>query len=275
MRQLPQPKTEQDNPFLERRFVDDGHGARMGLLEHLVELRQRVLWAGLGIIIGTSIGAAVATPVLRYLGKPYLSLSGDKAFLIIDPTGSVIAYFRVALLVGASLAIPIITYQLVMFVTPGMTQRERRFFFSALPAVFILFVAGVLFAWFVLIPPALLFLENFQSDLFKADWEAGRYITFVTSLLFWMGVAFETPLVLFIMSLLGFVKAMPLLKHWRVAVVLSAVAAALITPTIDPVNMGLVMGPLLVLYLISIVLVAIGSRFVRRDKRDKRDKVDA
>lgn len=265
-----QPK--QDNPFLDdsERFSSDGHGARMGLLEHLVELRQRVLWALVGIIIGTSFGAAVAAPVLRYLGQPYLSLSGDKVFLIIDPTGSVIAYFRVALLIGASLAVPIATYQVVMFVTPGMTKQERRYFFSALPAVFLLFVAGVMFAWFVLIPPALVFLEGFQTDLFKAEWEAGRYITFVTSLLFWMGVAFETPLVLFIMSLMGFVQARPLLKNWRVAVVLSAVAAALITPTIDPVNMFLVMGPLLVLYFISIILVAIGSRMFRRRTNPKR-----
>ena len=100
--------------------------------------------------------------------------------------------------------------------------------------------------------------------MFKTEWEASRYITFVTSLLFWMGVSFETPLVLFTLSLIGFVTAKPLLKHWRVAVVLSAVAAAFITPTIDPVNMFLVMGPLLVLYSISIVLVFFGGRWYRR-----------
>ncbi len=151
-----------------------------------------------------------------------------------------------------------------MFITPAMTRTEKRYFMSALPAVFILFLVGVAFAWFVLIPPALLFLEGFEEGLFNSQWEAGRYITFVTNLLFWMGVAFETPLVLFILSLIGFVRARPLINNWRLAIVISAVAAAMITPTVDPVNMMLVMGPLLALYLVSIFLVMIGSRMFRR-----------
>ncbi|MEL6151789.1 MAG: twin-arginine translocase subunit TatC, partial [Chloroflexota bacterium] len=183
---------------------------------------------------------------------------------VIDPTGTVVAYFRVALLIGATLAVPVVTYQSVMFIIPAMTARERRFFLMAMPAVFILFLLGVAFAWFVMIPPALRFLEGFQDQLFNTEWEANRYINFVTSLLFWMGVAFETPLVLFVISLLGFITAGPLLRAWRLAIVISAVAAAMITPTVDPVNMGLVMGPLIVLYLISVVLVFFGSRIHRR-----------
>ena len=102
-----------------------------------------------------------------------------------------------------------------------------------------------------------------KTDLFRADWTADRYLGFVTALLFWMGVAFETPLIFFVLSILGFVTPRPLIKNWRIAIVGAAIAAAVITPTVDPVNMMLVMGPLMGLYILSIFLVTIGKRFNR------------
>ncbi|MEO0562598.1 MAG: twin-arginine translocase subunit TatC [Chloroflexota bacterium] len=256
--------TPPQTDLADNRLAEDGHGARMSLFEHFDELRQRIMYGFIAAIAGTLIGSLFAGQVLGYLAKPYLSLREGSRLQIIDPTGTVVAYFRVALLIGLTIAIPILTYQLVMFLLPALDRRQRRFFLSALPAAFLLFLVGLSFAWFVLIPPALTFLQGFQEGIFVTEWEAGRYITFVTSLLFWIGLAFETPLVLFILSLMGFVTPRPLIKNWRLAVVISAVAAAMITPTIDPVNMFLVMGPLMVLYVISIGLVAIGIRLYRR-----------
>jgi sec-independent protein translocase protein TatC len=135
----------------------------------------------------------------------------------------------------------------------------------SLPAVTLLFLVGTAFSWFILMPPALGFLEGFQQNLFRSEWTADLYLSFVTSLIFWMGVAFETPLVFFVLGLLGLVSAMPLIRNWRVAIVGAAVAAAFITPTVDPVNMALVMGPLLALYLMSIGLVFIARRIARID----------
>ena len=201
------------------------------------------------------VGAFFAGDIFKYLLQPY-----GRTVQILDPTGSVTNYFRVALMVGAILAIPLITYQVMMFILPGLTKRERRIVITALPAITLLFVVGVLFAWFLLIPPALDFLSNFRSDIFTTEWTAAGYLGFVTSLLFWMGVAFETPLVFFVMSFLGFVTAKTLIHNWRIAIVGSAVAAAFITPTIDPVNMFLVMAPLLTLYCLSIFLTMIGAR---------------
>ena len=238
--------------------VDDGEGARMSFWEHLEELRQRLFKAVLALVLGTVVGILVATPVLEYLQEPY----GDR-FTVLGPTGGVVAYFRVALLVGGIIAIPVITYQLLSFILPGLTNKERRFLLLSIPPVTVLFLVGVLFAWLLLIPPALDFLKNFQSNLFKAEWTADLYLGFVTSLLFWMGVAFETPLIFFVLSILGMVTARPLIKNWRIAVVGAAIAAAVITPTVDPVNMMLVMGPLMALYVMSILLVVIGSRMNR------------
>jgi sec-independent protein translocase protein TatC len=220
----------------------------------------------IAIVIGTIIGFFFTADVLNYLRDPYCRAieAGESCrLLIIDPTGGVIVYFRVALMIGGILAIPIVTYQVLMFVVPGLTPKERRYLLLSMPAVTGLFVVGLAFAWFILMPPAMYFLQNFQTELFKSDWTADLYLSFVTSLLFWMGVAFETPLIFFLLSVLGLVTPRTLLENWRIAVVGSAVAAALITPTIDPVNMFLVMGPLLALYALSILLVAIGSRINR------------
>ncbi len=236
-------------------IVDENAELRMSLLEHLDELRSRLTKAALSLVIGIIVGLPLASPVLAYLQTPY----GER-FQALDPTNPVVSYFRVALMIGAIITIPLTTYQVLMFILPGMTKKERRMLLLALPAITILFLVGALFAWFLLIPPALNFLSTFQSDLFVAEWTADGYLGFITALIFWMGVAFETPLVFFVLSLMGFVTARQLIKNWRIAIIGAAVAAAFITPTVDPVNMFLVMAPLLVLYVLSIFLTGIGSR---------------
>lgn len=230
-------------------------GVHMGLFDHLDELRRRLFVAAFALVIGIIGGVAVATPVLKFLIEPY-----GRPFIVLDPTGGVVQYFRVALMVGASLSLPVITYEVLRFVMPGLTGKEKKLLLISIPPITLLFIIGAAFAWFVLIPPALGFLVDFQPTIFHAEWTADHYLGFVTSLVFWMGVAFETPLVFFVLSIFGVVAARQLIQNWRIAIVGSAIAAAVITPTVDPVNMGLVIVPLLALYLLSIGLVALGSR---------------
>jgi sec-independent protein translocase protein TatC len=242
---------------------DDGNDLRMSLWEHLADLRNRLLRAMLAVIAGTVVGAVFAGQMLDYMRGPYCRAADIQdacQLVVLGPTGSIVAYFRVALMIGGVLAVPLVSYQIMMFILPGLTRKEKRVVLMSLPAISILFVIGASFAWFVLMPPALGFLEGFQPTLFKPEWTAPLYINFVTSLIFWMGVAFETPLVFFVLALLGMVSAGSLIHNWRVAIVGAAVAAAMITPTVDPVNMALVMAPLLTLYILSIFLVMIGRR---------------
>jgi sec-independent protein translocase protein TatC len=255
------PEPEQEPP-------QEGHELRMGFFEHLEELRQRLYKAMIALVLGTVIGIVVAPSVMQFLQTPYcqvVSNADECRWQTLDPTESVVVYFRVSLMMGGIIAIPVITYQLMMFILPGLTPKEQRLVFLSLPPITLLFLLGMAFAWFVLMPPALNFLQNFQPDLFRAEWTASGYFGFITALVFWMGVAFETPLVFFVIALLGFVTAGALLRNWRIAVVGAAVAAALITPTIDPVNMALVMGPLLGLYGLSIILVSVGRKLSRVD----------
>jgi sec-independent protein translocase protein TatC len=241
---------------------EEGHELRMGILEHLDELRRRGTKALFALIIGTVIGFVLAGNVFEFLLEPYCQISEaiDCRLQVLGPTEGIVSYFRVSLMLGAMIAIPVLTYQILMFVVPGLTRRERRYVLLALPIITLLFVVGAAFAWFILMPPALGFLQGFQPTLFKPEWTADLYLSFITSLIFWMGVAFETPLIFFVLALLGLVSAGALARNWRVAVVGSSVAAAMITPTVDPVNMILVMGPLMTLYLLSILLVYVGRR---------------
>ena len=255
-KQLPPPVEEPEEE------IEDGHELRMGFFEHLDELRHRLTRAFLALIVGTVVGAVIAEPVLEFILEPYRAISAnpEQQLVILGPTGSIVAYFKVALMLGGIFAIPLITYQVLAFIVPGLTSKEKRYVRLSIPPITFLFLVGVTFAWYGLMPPAISFLEGFMGDVFRPEWTAQEYISFVTSLLFWMGVAFETPLAFFVLSLLGLVSASQLIRNWRFAVVGAAIAAAFITPTVDPVNMMLVMGPLLALYAFSILLVWIGRR---------------
>lgn len=236
-------------------LTETGDGAEMGFFDHLEELRSRLLRVILSLIVALLIATALTGPILKYLIVPC-----DCELALLRPTDSVVVYFRVALMTAGIIVVPYATYELLMFILPGLTGGERRMVLMALPATTGLFLLGVAFAWFVLVPTALPFLRNFQSDVFRAEWTASEYIAFLTALLFWMGVAFEMPIVMSVLGRLGILTPQTLIDNWRLAVVIMTVAAAVITPTVDPFNMLLVIAPLMVLYIISILLTAVAYR---------------
>jgi sec-independent protein translocase protein TatC len=237
----------------------DADETPLSLLDHLNELRIRLFRALIALVIGVLLSVVFTDQLLKYLIRPY-----GTELQVLGPTESVVIYFRVALLAGAIFVMPYITFQLFMFIAPGLTRREKRWIYLALPATTGLFLTGVAFAWFIMVPAALKFLQEFESDVFRAEWTAELYIAFLTSLLFWIGVAFELPVVVFVLARLGIVGPRPLIQNWRLAVVIMTVVAAVITPTVDPFNMLLVMAPLLVLYLISIGLAVMAFPRERR-----------
>jgi sec-independent protein translocase protein TatC len=222
---------------------------QMTLLGHLEELRDRLVKAAVAVFVGTVIAAAFTTQILKLLIAPY-----GHPLQVLGPTEGIAIYFRVALTAGLILAMPVLVYQLLMFIMPGLEEREKRYVFWGVPSATLLFLIGAAFAWFVLLPAAIGFLSNWQTEVFLQEWQSQRYIPFVTSIIFWLGVSFETPLIIFIMSKLGLVTPQFLIKQWRFAVLIIAIAAAMITPTVDPFNMALVMLPLIALYGISILL---------------------
>jgi sec-independent protein translocase protein TatC len=225
---------------------------RMSFLDHLNELRNRLMRVFIALIVAGGLSLLVAEPLLKLLILPY-----GNPLKVIGPTESVSIYFRVALVAGGIIAMPYFLWEIWGFIAPGLEPKERRYVYLFIPAAFGLFLIGVAFAWFVMIPAAIRFLSSFAPDIFQVEWTSELYVPFVTSLLFWIGVSFETPLVVFFLAKLHVVNARQLLRVWRYAIVVIAVIAAIITPTVDPFNMALVMGPLIVLYFVSILLAAL------------------
>jgi sec-independent protein translocase protein TatC len=163
-------------------------------------------------------------------------------------------YMKVSLAAGIILAMPYLVYQLLMFVSPALTRREKKRVYLLLPWITLMFIAGVAFGYFILIPPATSFLMTFGSNIADPMIKIGNYISIVTRLLVASGAVFETPVIILFLARLGIVKAKMLSSKRRHAIVAAFILAAIITPTFDPINQSLVALPLIVLYEISIWL---------------------
>jgi sec-independent protein translocase protein TatC len=170
----------------------------------------------------------------------------------IQVTEGIGVYMRVALMSGIIIMLPYIAFELWLFAAPGLNPRERKLGLLGIPLATLLFLMGVACTYYLLLPSALPFLANFTN--IPQAWTANNYFGFVTSLMLWIGLFFEFPLVIYILTSIGLVKPQVLLQQWRLAIVIIAILAAIITPTIDPVNMGLVMLPMSLLYFVSIGL---------------------
>jgi sec-independent protein translocase protein TatC len=220
----------------------------MSLFEHLEELRERLIKSGLALMFTTLVSLLFSTQLIKIILVP----AGDVRPVFLRPTEGVLTYFRVALLAGVALALPFVTYQVAQFVLPGLRPSEKRFLIWLLPGAVVSFVAGAAFAYFVMLPPSLRFLVSFGSEVAEATWAIGEYIAFVTNLMFWTGVVFEAPLLAFFLAKLGIVTSEMLSRNRKYALLVSAILAAVITPTPDPFNMMLVMAPLIVLFEVSV-----------------------
>ena len=228
----------------------------MGILEHLNALRKHLFRAMAFLVITTVVAFTFIQPILSFLSEPLPG--GLESLTAIDVTEPIGTVMRVALLAGFALAFPYIALEIWMFIAPGISRRSRFFGLLAIPVATLFFVGGMAFAFYVMMPAALPFLLNFAG--INTIPRPSSYIKFVTGLMFWLGVAFEFPLVIYLMAGLGIVKAKMLADQWRLAIVIIALVAAIITPTVDPVNMALVMGPMIVLYFLSIGLAYIAQR---------------
>ena len=236
------------------------------LRDHLEELRRRLLLVLVFIALSMAIAFVFRNQILEFLLEPGFGQLDEKpiATEVLETVG---VTFKVTLMVGFVASLPVVLYQLIAFASPGLTRRERLYIFLFLPGVLAAFGAGVAFGYYVLFPPAFDFLFNFGSENVNAEIRIASYMNVITSLMFWMGVVFEIPLVLFFLARLGVVTPAWLTRFRRFAIILAFIAAAIITPTFDPVNQTLVAVPIIVLYELGIVLARFG-RWLRSRSRD-------
>ena len=226
----------------------------MTILEHLAELRYRLIVAGAALVVTTGASFVFAKSILKFLKEPAEDRSSTFVLIFTEPMEGLVAYFRVALLVGLVGAMPMIIFQLLMFVTPALSRQEKRWVYAVVVGASLAFALGVAFAYYVALPPALGFLLNFPEDVAKPQIKIGSYVDFVTRLLFWTGVVFETPLLIMGLARFRVVNARQLVRLWRYAFIGAFVVSAIVTPSIDPVTQSLVAGPIIVLYGVGILL---------------------
>jgi sec-independent protein translocase protein TatC len=224
-----------------------------------------VLAVPLGDDIQTELWSLFRRPPGEALARFFeLGAQGIAKMQVIEPTESVGVFMRVSLLAGTAFAMPWIVLEAYLFIAPGLYPRSRVLLLLALPLVTLLFLVGMAFTYFVMLPTAIPFLENFMG--FRAAWRPTAYFGLVTNLMFWVGVAFQLPLIIYVLASVGLLRTQQLVAQWRIAIIAIALIAAAITPTTDPVNMGLVMLPMILLYFVSILGAWFAERGLRRNR---------
>ena len=217
--------------------------------------------ASLVTIAMTVVAFVFHRQILTLLIQPAESLQGDNIQLIYTRATEMLGIsMKISLLGGLMLAFPLLVYQLVMFVSPGLTPKEKRYLYVSMPGIFLAFVAGVAFGYLILLPPAMRFLLTFNTDIASPFISIGDYINLMVNLLFWLGIVFETPVVMFMLAKLRVVTYKTFTRGRKLAVILAFILGAMITPTFDPINQSLVAIPIVMLYEIGILL----ARFARR-----------
>lgn len=228
----------------------------MSLIEHLSELRTRLIRSGLGVIVGMIVSFFFVDRVFQAL----VDLALPYQLIATGTTEKFTSYIKVSLILGLVFAMPVIVYQIIAFISPGLTRRERAYILRAMPFVSLLFVGGLAFAWLVVLPSAINFLLGFGIEGVVATPRLSEFVSFTTNLLIWIGISFEMPVIIYTLIKTGIVSAAKLASLRRYAMLVIVVAAAIITPTPDPLNMMLVAGPMYILYELGIVLGRIGTR---------------
>ena len=228
----------------------------LSILQHLAELRRRITISVLALLVGTGVAFPFWRTVVAILVRP----ADDLYLIATEVTETLSVSIKVSVLAGFILAFPVILYQVIMFVAPGLNNKEKRYLFSLLPGALLAFAAGMAFCYFVLLPPALNFLIGYGGDLVDEQIKIGNIVNLIIRLLFWMGISFETPLVMYLLAQLGIVNARALGRFRRYWVVVAFILGAIITPTVDPVNQALVAVPLLVLYELGVLLARLAGR---------------
>lgn len=239
----------------------------MSLIEHLVELRTRLMRAAIGIIVGLVVGVVLVMPegpveLVDIIIRTFAPINENYAPVqAVSTPEQFSSYMGVALTVGVIIAMPLIVYQLLAFIVPGLTDSERRVLYISLPFVTLFFLGGIAFGWFITVPTAIRFLIGFsQSELIQAQPTLSDFLGTITTLLLVNGVVFELPVIIFVLVFLGVVTTKQLGQYRRFAVLAVVIIAALITPTGDPINLLLLAIPMYMLYELGIIIARLAPK---------------
>ena len=223
---------------------------KASVLGHLLELRTRLIRSLIAVAVASVLAFIFYDWIFYILKLPAEGIN----LIYIEMTEMIGTIMKVCLATGIILAMPYLVYHGIMFVSPALTSKEKKYVYLLLPWIALMFLGGVVFGYFILIPPATRFLTSFGADIATPEIRIGNYIAVVTRLLLAIGFVFEMPVITTFLAKLGVLKPKWLSDHRRTAIIFAFILAAIITPTFDPINQSLVAIPLIVLYEMSIWL---------------------
>ena len=234
----------------------------LSLVQHLGELRDRLVVSAIALVVTTSIAFYFATPIIRFLLIPVQcqfipTIACDPTpvkLIALDPTENFTTYFRVALFGGIALAMPVILYEIYAYIDPALLPKERRFVRLLGLPVLLLFAIGMAFCYVVLLPNAIKFLINFGGDVIQNQLRASTYLSFVTTFILGMGVVFEVPVIIYALVRVHVVTRQWLARQRRYVFLIVFIIGAFITPTPDPFNQTLVALPMYLLWELGLFL---------------------
>ena len=227
----------------------------LSLVQHLKEFRDRLMVASIAVVATTAISFVFATDIIRILLVP----AGVDHLIALSPTENFTTYMRVALFTGIALSMPVILYEIYAYIDPALHPNERRFALTAGPFVLLLFIVGMLFCYYGLLPSSLKFLVNFGSPVIENQLRASEYLSFVTTFILGMGVVFEVPVLIYALVRVHVLNRAWLAKQRRYVVVIVLIIGAIITPTPDPFNQLLVSVPMYLLFELGLFLARFGG----------------
>lgn len=250
--------------------MSPGKQAEMPFLEHLEELRWRIIWSLAALAVGVGIGFWVMMrfEIVTFLLQPVQPYLGGNKLIITNPADSFRILMTSALIIGTIIAMPVILWHVWGFLSPALYQHEKRVVIPVLIFASLLFFAGIALSWFVILPLTLKFFVGIQPSGFEPLYSAKEYFGFATSMSLALGAVFELPIAILALTWLGLVTPAMLNKFRRYAIVGAIVVAAFITPGQDPFSLFALTAPLYLLYEVSVavsILVDRGRR--RREQR--------
>jgi len=253
--------------------IPKGTNGEMPFLDHLEELRWRIIYAGIALLVGVGIGMALAFQydLVGILAAPAAPYMGGAKLIVTHPVSLFSIRIQIAFVIGIGIASPVIGYQLWAFMSPALHRTERRMVIPVLVAGAVLFLIGVAMAWFIVLPMSLKWFYGLAGNSLQPMYEASEYIGFVTNLALAFGAAFELPLLLVALSAFGIVTAKALSDARKYAFLVIWAGAAIISPG-DAITVTIALAvPLYLLYELSVV-VAFAIERRRRAKRAKEER---
>ena len=217
----------------------------MALSEHIEEFSQRFIFCIILGLLLTTLCFADVKEIVKLFQAPAIGIK----FLQFAPGEYFFASIKIATFCGLLLSSPILIYQIILYVVPGMTRKERNILLPITIASGILFGLGLIFSYFFLVPAALKFFIAYGSDIVEPFWSFDQYFNFISVLIFTTGLSFQVPIIQFILGFLNIISGQKMLSAWKYVVIISTILAAVITPSTDPVTQILMSSALLVLYL--------------------------